>query len=84
MLDPLHAMVSAPIKEEMSLKHVFQVFRIPILYEYNRFLIRFVSEFNPEQIVNVFKHYSFLLPIYEFNPDLVTHKPEFETEVQLQ
>ena len=42
-LDPLHAMVEAPIKEKMELKHVFQVFRIPILQNYTKFLIKFVS-----------------------------------------
>ena len=41
--DPLHAMVETPIKEGMELKHVFQVFRIPILQNYTKFLIKFVA-----------------------------------------
>lgn len=46
MEDPLHVMVEVVVKEELNLKNLFQVFRIPVLYDYGRFLIRFVSEFS--------------------------------------
>jgi hypothetical protein len=42
-----------------------------------------VSEFAPDQIVKVFEKYYFLLPYYEFNPDLTIHEPEFMTEVEV-
>ncbi len=78
--DPLHIMVEAQVKERFELKHVFQRFRIPILQNYTSFLIHFVSSFKPEQILNVFENYFELLPVYEFNPDLVMIVPDYETE----
>ena len=34
--------------------------------------------------MNVFENYYELLPVFEFNPDLVVIKPEYETEVELK
>ena len=72
-LDPLHAMVEAPMKEEANLKHVFQEFRMMILEDYKNFLVKFISAFNENQIVKVIDEYHFLFPTYKFKPKLIIH-----------
>lgn len=62
---------------------MFQEFRITILEDYKSFLIKFISEFSPEQIVTVIEQYYYLLPTYQYRPKLIIHEPDYMTEVEL-
>ena len=83
MYDPLHAMVDVPEKEVINLGHVFQEFRMVILENYKKFLVDLLSNFNSDQLVNVIKSYSYLLPFYPFEINLFMHEAEYKTEVEL-
>lgn len=52
-----------------------------ILENYKRFLINFISEFKADQIVEVINEFYYLLPTYQFKPNLIIHEPDYMTEV---
>ena len=59
------------------------MFKMVLLEDNKHFLTKFISEFNPDQIVNVIDKYHFLLPIHQFKPEMIIHEPDYMTEVEL-